>query len=79
MDHWLEICDDISLLMYLHFSSKIKLSFSVFLGDPPEPRSSYQIPEPNGCSSSLVGFQVNNAVGGLFIAATAQNHISEHI
>uniref|UniRef100_A0AAQ6ISX5 Phospholipase A2, group XIIB n=1 Tax=Anabas testudineus TaxID=64144 RepID=A0AAQ6ISX5_ANATE len=28
----------------------------------PEPRSSYQIPEPNGCSSSLVGFQVNAAL-----------------
>lgn len=69
------ICDDISLLF--HFSWKIKWSFPVFLGDAPEPRSSYQIPEPNGCSSSLVGFQVNAAVGGLFIAPTAQNYISE--
>uniref|UniRef100_A0A667XLN5 Phospholipase A2, group XIIB n=1 Tax=Myripristis murdjan TaxID=586833 RepID=A0A667XLN5_9TELE len=25
----------------------------------PEPRPGYQIPEPNGCSSSLVGFQVD--------------------
>ncbi|XP_029031247.1 group XIIB secretory phospholipase A2-like protein isoform X2 [Betta splendens] len=28
-------------------------------GDPPEPRSGYQTPEPNGCSSSLVGFQLD--------------------
>lgn len=26
-------------------------------GDRPQPRPGYQLPEPNGCSSSLVGFQ----------------------
>ncbi|XP_038593151.1 group XIIB secretory phospholipase A2-like protein isoform X1 [Micropterus salmoides] len=31
-------------------------------GEPPQPRPGYQLPEPNGCSSSLVGFQVNNAL-----------------
>uniref|UniRef100_A0A8C2XBP8 Phospholipase A2, group XIIB n=1 Tax=Cyclopterus lumpus TaxID=8103 RepID=A0A8C2XBP8_CYCLU len=28
-------------------------------GEPAQPRPGYQLPEPNGCSSSLVGFQVN--------------------
>uniref|UniRef100_A0A665WD68 Phospholipase A2, group XIIB n=1 Tax=Echeneis naucrates TaxID=173247 RepID=A0A665WD68_ECHNA len=28
-------------------------------GEAPQPRPGYQLPEPNGCSSSLVGFQVN--------------------
>ncbi|KAK2824142.1 hypothetical protein Q5P01_021317 [Channa striata] len=27
--------------------------------EPPEPRPGYQLPEPNGCSSSLVGFQLD--------------------
>ncbi|KAF1375873.1 hypothetical protein PFLUV_G00224710 [Perca fluviatilis] len=31
-------------------------------GKPPQPRPGYQLPEPNGCSSSLVGFQVNAAL-----------------
>ncbi|XP_010777317.1 fibrous sheath CABYR-binding protein-like [Notothenia coriiceps] len=44
-------------------------------GEIPQPRPGYQLPEPNGCSSSLVGFQVNDAVGGLFIAPTAQTYI----
>uniref|UniRef100_A0A3Q3NB58 Phospholipase A2, group XIIB n=1 Tax=Mastacembelus armatus TaxID=205130 RepID=A0A3Q3NB58_9TELE len=28
-------------------------------GEPPQPRPGYQLPEPNGCSSSLVGFQLD--------------------
>ncbi|KAK5908306.1 hypothetical protein CgunFtcFv8_016378 [Champsocephalus gunnari] len=31
-------------------------------GEIPKPRPGYQLPEPNGCSSSLVGFQVNDAL-----------------
>ncbi|XP_023267359.1 group XIIB secretory phospholipase A2-like protein isoform X1 [Seriola lalandi dorsalis] len=31
-------------------------------GEAPQPRPGYQLPEPNGCSSSLVGFQVNAAM-----------------
>nr|XP_019953243.1 PREDICTED: uncharacterized protein LOC109636125 isoform X1 [Paralichthys olivaceus] len=31
-------------------------------GETPRPRAGYQLPEPNGCSSSLVGFQVNEAL-----------------
>ncbi|GAA6213940.1 group XIIB secretory phospholipase A2-like protein isoform X1 [Lates japonicus] len=31
-------------------------------GDAPQPRHGYKLPEPNGCSSSLVGFQVNTAL-----------------
>ncbi|XP_032396961.1 group XIIB secretory phospholipase A2-like protein isoform X1 [Etheostoma spectabile] len=31
-------------------------------GKLPQPRPGYQLPEPNGCSSSLVGFQVNAAL-----------------
>lgn len=31
-------------------------------GELPKPRPGYQLPEPNGCSSSLVGFQVNAAL-----------------
>ncbi|XP_049456311.1 group XIIB secretory phospholipase A2-like protein isoform X1 [Epinephelus fuscoguttatus] len=31
-------------------------------GELPQPRPGYQLPEPNGCSSSLVGFQVNAAL-----------------
>ncbi|XP_062256555.1 group XIIB secretory phospholipase A2-like protein isoform X2 [Platichthys flesus] len=31
-------------------------------GDNPQPRAGYQIPEPNGCSSSLVGFQLDLGV-----------------
>lgn len=31
-------------------------------GELPAPRPGYQLPEPNGCSSSLVGFQVNAAL-----------------
>ncbi|XP_053292180.1 group XIIB secretory phospholipase A2-like protein isoform X2 [Pleuronectes platessa] len=31
-------------------------------GDTPQPRAGYQIPEPNGCSSSLVGFQLDLGV-----------------
>ncbi|XP_060943589.1 group XIIB secretory phospholipase A2-like protein isoform X2 [Limanda limanda] len=31
-------------------------------GDPPQPRAGYQMPEPNGCSSSLVGFQLDLGV-----------------
>ncbi|KAK2922015.1 hypothetical protein Q8A73_001500 [Channa argus] len=27
--------------------------------EPPEPRPGYQLPEPNGCSSSLMGFQTD--------------------
>jgi len=30
-------------------------------GKAPQPRPGYQLPEPNGCSTSLVGFQVNSA------------------
>ncbi|XP_044229342.1 group XIIB secretory phospholipase A2-like protein isoform X1 [Thunnus albacares] len=30
-------------------------------GKLPQPRPGYQLPEPNGCSTSLVGFQVNAA------------------
>lgn len=71
----LRVLDDISLLIYIYFSSKIKWTFSVFLGGPPEPRPGYQISEPNGCSSSLVGLQVNAVVGSLLIAPAAQNCI----
>ncbi|XP_070697659.1 group XIIB secretory phospholipase A2-like protein [Pempheris klunzingeri] len=28
-------------------------------GEPPKPRPGYQLPEPDGCSSSLVGFQLD--------------------
>uniref|UniRef100_A0A665WC92 Phospholipase A2, group XIIB n=1 Tax=Echeneis naucrates TaxID=173247 RepID=A0A665WC92_ECHNA len=28
-------------------------------GEAPQPRPGYQLPEPNGCSSSLVGFQLD--------------------
>lgn len=45
-----------------------------FTGELPLPRPGYKQQEPNGCSSSLVGFQVNAAVGGLLIAPTAQNN-----
>ncbi|XP_041804005.1 group XIIB secretory phospholipase A2-like protein [Chelmon rostratus] len=31
-------------------------------GEPPQPRPGYQLSEPDGCSSSLVGFQVNAAL-----------------
>ncbi|XP_037638306.1 group XIIB secretory phospholipase A2-like protein isoform X1 [Sebastes umbrosus] len=31
-------------------------------GEIPQPRPGYQLPEPNGCSSSLVGFQVNDGL-----------------
>ncbi|XP_037534458.1 group XIIB secretory phospholipase A2-like protein isoform X2 [Nematolebias whitei] len=31
-------------------------------GDPPRPRPGYQLPEPNGCSSSLVGFQLDMGI-----------------
>ncbi|XP_041865907.1 group XIIB secretory phospholipase A2-like protein isoform X2 [Melanotaenia boesemani] len=31
-------------------------------GEIPQPRPGYQLPEPNGCSSSLIGFQVNAAL-----------------
>ncbi|XP_039995449.1 group XIIB secretory phospholipase A2-like protein [Xiphias gladius] len=31
-------------------------------GEVPQPRPGYHLPEPNGCSSSLVGFQVNAAL-----------------
>lgn len=31
-------------------------------GEVPQPRPGYQLPQPNGCSSSLVGFQVNAAL-----------------
>uniref|UniRef100_A0A672ZLT6 Phospholipase A2, group XIIB n=2 Tax=Sphaeramia orbicularis TaxID=375764 RepID=A0A672ZLT6_9TELE len=45
-------------------------------GVPPQPRPGYQLPEPNGCSSSLVGFQVNAALD-LGIPAMTQccNHL----
>ncbi|XP_013856124.1 group XIIB secretory phospholipase A2-like protein, partial [Austrofundulus limnaeus] len=31
-------------------------------GDLPSPRPGYQLPEPNGCSSSLVGFQFDMGI-----------------
>uniref|UniRef100_A0A672HJH1 Group XIIB secretory phospholipase A2-like protein n=1 Tax=Salarias fasciatus TaxID=181472 RepID=A0A672HJH1_SALFA len=31
-------------------------------GEIPQPRPGYQLPEPNGCSSSLIGLQVNAAL-----------------
>lgn len=57
-------------------SSRPKWSFHVFSGELPQPRPGFQLSEPNGCSTSLVGFQVNAAVGCLFIAPTAFKAIS---
>lgn len=33
-----------------------------FSGKAPQPRAGYQMPEPDGCSTSLLGFQVPNSV-----------------
>lgn len=81
-DPWSGQRDNMSLLMCLHFSLRVKLNFSVFFvcfsGKLPQPRPDYQHSEPDGCSSSLVGFQVNSAVGGL-IAPAAQNYINKII
>lgn len=33
-----------------------------FSGKAPQPRVGYQMPEPDGCSTSLLGFQVPNSV-----------------
>lgn len=53
------------------FMLHIQFGSLFFLGEAPQPRLGYQLPEPNGCSSSLVGLQVNGAVGGLFVAPTS--------
>lgn len=45
----------------------MQIIWESFSGELPQPRPSFQPSEPDGCSSSLVGFQVNTAVGGLFI------------
>ncbi|XP_047198348.1 group XIIB secretory phospholipase A2-like protein [Hippoglossus stenolepis] len=56
--------------MHGYFDSLVELvgghdgvcQYSCRYGESPQPRAGYQIPEPNGCSSSLVGFQVNEAL-----------------
>ena len=68
---WLGGPDDITLFTFTHSAHSFGF---VLLGENPQPRAGYQIPEPNGCNSYLVGFQVNEAVGGLFEAPTAQNY-----
>lgn len=47
------------------FSWPYYLTFS-FSGEHPQPRPGYQLKEPDGCASSLVGFQVHASVGSWY-------------
>lgn len=41
---------------------KIIFFIDLFSGKAPQPRPGYQMPEPDGCSTTLLGFQVPNSV-----------------